>query len=318
MSRRKKPPEGSQFGIVAHRDPGTWLQPFLAYLDAECGMSANTIAAYRRDLDKFFGWNRDNGKVPLHEICLSTMTAYLEYLQQFELAASSIARNLVAIRMFFRFLMLEGVVAESTVDLVTSPKLWQRLPRVLSPEMVDELLVAPLPSVDRYCRRDRAILALMYATGCRVSEVCNIRIQDVNLLDRYCRCTGKGNKQRMVSLTPVAVDAIKTWLERERADMVRNGELDNGWLFVTRSGNRMNRETIWELVQRYATRIGAGAEISPHTLRHSFATHLLAAGADIRALQEMLGDASIRTTQIYTHVDHSRLKAVHKSCHPRG
>ncbi len=318
MSRRKQPPAGSQFGLIPQRDPGTWLQPFLNYLDAECGMSPNTIAAYQRDLEKFFRWNREHQKVPLHEIGLATMTAFLEFLQQFNLAATSIGRNLVAVRMFFRYLMLEGVVAESTVDLITSPKLWQRLPRVLSPDMIDQLLVSPLPAVDRYCRRDRAILAVMYATGCRVSEVCNLRIQDVNLTEAYCRCTGKGNKQRLVSLTPVAIEAIVAWLERERCDMVRNAGGESDWLFVTRSGNRMNRETIWALVQRYATRIGAGAEISPHTLRHSFATHLLAGGADIRALQEMLGHASIRTTQIYTHVDHGRLKAVHKSCHPRG
>ncbi|MCA9036183.1 MAG: site-specific tyrosine recombinase XerD [Planctomycetaceae bacterium] len=318
MTRRKRPQGDSQFSLSTHRDPGTWLQPFLNYLEAECGMSPNTIAAYHRDLDKFFSWNRENAKTPIQEIGLPTMTAFLEHLQTFELAASSIARNLVSIRMFFRYLMLEGVIAESTVDLVSSPKLWQRLPRVLSPDMVDQLLVAPLPHVDRYSRRDRAILALMYATGCRVSEVCNLKLRDLNLEELYCRCTGKGNKQRLVSLTPVAVSAIQLWLERERADMVRNRDEDGDWLFVTRSGRRMNRETVWELIQRYARRIGAGDEISPHTLRHSFATHLLAGGADIRALQEMLGHASIRTTQIYTHVDHSRLKAVHKTCHPRG
>jgi integrase/recombinase XerD len=293
MARRKQPPAGSQFAVAGFRDPSTWLSPYLAYLEAECGMSENTIG-------------------------LQTMTGFLEHLQTQNLAASSIGRNLVAIRMFFRFLMLEGVVAETTVDLINSPKLWQRLPRVLNPAMVDELLLAPVAPADRYYRRDRALLALMYATGCRVSEVVGMKLADVNLADSYCRCTGKGNKQRMVSLNPVAVAAVQLYLEKERPDILANAASDEGWLFVTRSGRRMNRETVWALIQRYAARSGCGSEISPHTLRHSFATHLLAGGADIRALQEMLGHASIRTTQVYTHVDHSRLKAVHQKCHPRG
>ena len=214
--------------------------------------------------------------------------------------------------------MLESVVAESVVDLVSSPKLWQRLPKVLSPESVDALLNAPQGSIDRYARRDRALLAVMYATGCRVSEVIHLRLSDVNLNERYARCTGKGNKQRMVSLNPVAVDAIVTYLNLERPAMVENARDDQEYLFVSRSGKRLRREAVWELIGRYALRAGCGADVSPHTLRHSFATHLLAGGADIRALQEMLGHASIRTTQIYTHVDHSRLKSVHSSCHPRG
>ncbi len=213
---------------------------------------------------------------------------------------------------------LEGIVTETTVDLISSPKLWQRLPRVLSPDVVDELLAAPVGSVDRYYRRDRAILSVMYATGCRVSEIVDLRLQDVNLSESHCRCTGKGNKQRMVSLNPRAISAIQMYLDKERAEIISSAGADDGWLFVTRSGRRMNRETVWALVQRYATRVGCGEEVSPHTLRHSFATHLLAGGADIRALQEMLGHASIATTQIYTHVDHSRLKAVHQKCHPRG
>ncbi len=281
-------------------------------------MAANTISAYRRDLDRFFLWNCDHAKAGVHDIGVPTITAFLEFLQNLNLAASSIGRNLVAVRMFFRFLMLEGVVAESTVDLVSSPKLWERLPKVLSPEMVDALLLAPYGPADRYYRRDRALLAVMYATGCRVSEVVGLRLQDVHLAENYCRCTGKGNKQRMVSLNPVATDAIRKYLDIERADLVTVAGADDGRLFLTRSGRPMNRETVWALVQRFAARVGCSKEVSPHTLRHSFATHMLAGGADIRALQEMLGHSSIRTTQIYTHVEHSRLKTVHKQCHPRG
>ena len=318
MTRRKRPPEGRSFAVSTFHDPATWQTGFLSYLDAECGMSKNTIDAYRRDLDRFFTWNRDNARAGVHDIGVATVTSFLEYLQSLDLAASSIGRNLVAVRMFFRYLMLEGVVAESTVDLVSSPKLWERLPKVLSPDLVDALLNAPEGPVDRYYRRDRALLAVMYATGCRVSEVVNLKSQDIHLAESYCLCTGKGNKQRLVSLNPVAIDAVRKYIEIERSDLVTVAGEDPGWLFLTRSGRRLNRESVWSLVQRYAARVGCGGEVSPHTLRHSFATHLLAGGADIRALQEMLGHSSIRTTQIYTHVEHSRLKAVHKQCHPRG
>jgi len=318
MARRKKPPAQSRFSADTFQNPVIWLSGYLAYLEAECGMSPNTVLAYRRDLQKFLDWNAQHGRKTVHQIDIPTMTAFLEHLQQQGLAASSIGRNLVSVRMFFRYLMLESIVAESVVDLISSPKLWQRLPKVLSPEMVEQLLVAPLGSIDRYARRDRALLAVMYATGCRVSEVIDLKMPDVNLDERYARCTGKGNKQRMVSLNPVAVDAVNSYLNLERPSMVENAVSDDEYLFVSRSGKRLQREAVWELIQRYSARVGCGSDVSPHTLRHSFATHLLARGADIRALQEMLGHASIRTTQIYTHVDHTRLKTVHSQCHPRG
>ena len=295
-----------------------WLSGFLAYLEAECGMSPNTVLAYRRDLQKFLDWNKSHSKKSVHQIDIPALTAFLDHLQQQGLAASSIGRNLAAVRMFFRYLMLESIVAESVVDLISSPKLWRRLPKVLSPEMVEELLQAPLGSVDRYARRDRALLAVMYATGCRVSEVINLKLTDINMEECYARCTGKGNKQRMVSLNPVAIEAVRRYLNLERPAMVENTATDEEYLFVSRSGRRLQREAVWELMRRYALRAGCGGNVSPHTLRHSFATHLLARGADIRALQEMLGHASIRTTQIYTQVDHSRLKSVHSTCHPRG
>ena len=186
MTRRKRPPEGRSFAVSTFRDPASWLPGFITYLDAECGMAQNTLVAYRHDLERFFAWNRDTGKVGIHDIGVPTITAFLDFLQNLGLAASSVGRNLVAVRMYFRFLMLEGVVAESTVDLVSSPKLWERLPKVLSPEMVDALLMAPIGSVDRYYLRDRALLAVMYATGCRVSEVVGLKQQDVQLAENYC------------------------------------------------------------------------------------------------------------------------------------
>ena len=281
-------------------------------------MSPNTVMAYRRDLEKFLNWNEQNVRRSVHDIDIPVMTSFLDHLTEQGLAASTIGRNLATVRMFFRYLMLESVVAESVVELISSPKLWRRLPKVLSPELVEQLLTAPQGSVDRYARRDQAILAVMYATGCRVSEVIHLKLSEVNLKEHYARCTGKGNKQRLVSLNPVAVQAINRYLNLERPAMVENAADEVEELFVSRSGRRLQREAVWELIRRYAVRAGCGTDVSPHSLRHSFATHLLARGADIRALQEMLGHASIRTTQIYTQVDHSRLKTVHSRCHPRG
>jgi integrase/recombinase XerD len=217
--------------------------------------------------------------------------------------------------MFYRYLVLEGIVAESTVELLSSPKLWRYLPTVLSPEMVDKLLDAP-GWEDQFPLRDRAVLAVLYATGCRASEVSGLRLSDIQLEQNFCRCLGKGNKERIVSLNPVAVSALQNYLTRERPAQTRLRDSES--VFVTRTGRPLSRINIWQLVKKYSLRSGCGGKISPHTLRHSFATHMLAGGAEIRALQEMLGHASIRTTQIYTQVEHSRLKAIHSKCHPRG
>jgi integrase/recombinase XerD len=317
MTRRKRPPTERPATAASFRDPAEWLHGFLNYLDAECGLAANTLVAYRRDLERFFSWNRTELRAGVQEITVPVLTRFLEYKHSLNLSAPSIGRSLAAIRVFFRFLTLEGVVAENAADLVNSPKLWERLPKVLSPEMVDQLLLAPRPDEDRFPQRDRALLAMMYATGCRVSEISGLKLADINLAEGFCRCTGKGNKQRLVSLNPVAVNAVQTWLTTERTQLVQAFGAGDEWLFLSRSGRRVARESIWKLIRRYARRSGCG-DVSPHTLRHSFATHLLAGGADIRALQEMLGHASIRTTQIYTHVEHGRLKAVHRKCHPRG
>ena len=278
-------------------------------------MSPNTIRAYGSDLNQFFQWKSRHGPASLKEITLEHLTNYLEHLNRRGLAVSSVARKLVSVKMFFRYLVLEGVLLESVVELLSSPKLWHRLPKVLSPDVVDKLLTAPTAD-DRFGLRDRALLSMLYATGCRASEITGMTLRDVHLEEAYCRCVGKGNKERIVSLNPVAIWALKAYLRKERPEMTRSA--DDGSLFVTRRGNRISRVMVWKLVKKYAARIGCSSDVSPHTLRHSFATHLLAGGADIRALQEMLGHASISTTQIYTHIEHSRLKRIHEKFHPRG
>ncbi|MFN0198978.1 MAG: site-specific tyrosine recombinase XerD [Planctomycetaceae bacterium] len=312
----RKRPAGNWTGVaVTVRHPRQYLEPFLNYLQAECGLAANTLIAYRTDLRKFCEWMDRHTDVDVAEIRLPLLSDFLQTLHELGLSATTIARHLVSLKMFFRYLVLEGILAESLVDLMNSPKLWQYLPKVLSPAMVDRLLAAPAKQ-DRYRLRDRAVLTVLYATGCRASEVSGLKLRDVKLTEGFCRCLGKGNKERLVSLNPVARAAVEAYLQHERPLLL--GQRESEMLFVTRQGTPLDRIMIWKLVKRYARRIGCSAEVSPHTLRHSFATHLLAGGAEIRALQELLGHASIATTQIYTHVEHSRLKQIHQKHHPRG
>jgi integrase/recombinase XerD len=278
-------------------------------------MSRNTVSAYHNDLRQFCDWCDEAGVISVVAVNLDTLSRFLQALHSRGLQPATIARRMVALKMFFRFLVLEEVLAENTLELMSAPRLWQYLPTVLSPETVDQLLEAP-GYQDPFPLRDRAVLAVLYATGCRASEVANLRLTDLQLRQRYCRCLGKGNKERIVSLTPLAVAAVERYLTQERGKMVRNREQE--YLFVTRTGRSLTRVNIWQIVKKYSARVGALGKVSPHTLRHSFATHMLAGGAEIRALQELLGHASIRTTQIYTQVEHSRLKSIHAKCHPRG
>jgi integrase/recombinase XerD len=315
MPARRRPRSTS---AVAPKRPNPILSnlvPFQNYLEAECGLARNSIRAYESDLRQFGGWYEDHGPANPNEITLQTLTAYIHELRDRDLAATTVARHMVAIKMLFRYFVLEALIEKSVADNLSSPKLWQHLPKVLSPAAVERLLNAPTRD-DRFPLRDRAILCMLYATGCRASEVSSLRLSYVFLDERYARCLGKGNKERIVGLNPVAVSAVEAWIEGERCHIV--GEGDSPWLFVNGRGGEVSRIAIWKLVKKYAVRSGCGSEVSPHTLRHSFATHMLAGGAEIRALQEMLGHASISTTQIYTHVEHSRLKAIHERCHPRG
>ena len=312
---RRRPPNSRLQSSDRQAESASQVRAFVRYLDAECGLAFNTVEAYRRDLARFVQWLRDTNGPSLVGLSIGTLSSYLEYLRDEGQAASSAARSLVAIKMMLRYLQLEGLVADNAADLLASPKLWKKLPTVLSPEAVDRLLEAPVPKHDRLWRRDRAILSTMYATGCRASECCDLRQGDVRLAVRTALLRGKGNKERQVTLNPRAVAAIVEYLDEQRATLAR-GASDR--LFLSRTGGPLSRIALWELVKKYAVRIGAPASFSPHSLRHSFATHMLAGGAEIRALQEMLGHANIRTTQIYTQVDSTRMRAVHQSCHPRA
>ena len=315
MPPRRRPVADSGLRPTGELNPASHLDPFLRYQEVEVGMARNSVLAYGSDLRQFFEWFAKNGPRSLNAVDLKLLSSYLAHLNERGLSPTTIARHLVALKMFFRYLLLEGVLRESVADLIGSPKLWQHLPHVLSPDMVDRLLAAPVQA-DRFMLRDRALLALLYATGCRASEVVSLKLRDVHLEAAYCRCIGKGNKERLVSLNPVACRALEAYLTHERPLLAGRGDAEE--LLVSRTGRSLTRIMVWTLVKKYARRIGASAKVSPHTLRHSFATHMLAGGAEIRALQELLGHASIATTQVYTHVEHTRLKAVHRRCHPRG
>ena len=298
----------------ANREAARWQEDFAQYLRSECHLAENTVRAYARDLSRFFQWVGDRR---LAQLSVNDLAAYPAWLAKQSLAPKSVARHVASLKVFFKFLQLEGALTDNQADLLNSPKLWQRVPHVLTAEQVAKLLTAPKPE-DAYYRRDRALLEMLYATGCRVSELANLKLCDLHLAERLCKCHGKGDKQRIVPLGVQAVRAVEFYIRRERPRLAAKQSPECEQLFLSPRGRGLRRERIWELIKFYAKRVGIQAEISPHSLRHSFATHLLAGGADLRQVQEMLGHASIATTQLYTHVDHTRLKQVHNSFHPRA
>ena len=289
------------------------IEAFLDYLTVECGLSVNTLQAYQRDLERFaafLGRNPDWESVgPDHVI------NFLMAEKARGLATPSVSRALVAVRMFFRFLSGEGLLKRDPTEHLESPRLWQNLPEVLDRRAVDRLLAAPNARLDRWPLRDKAILEMLYATGARASEVADLTMQSVNREVGYVLAVGKGRKERIVPVGRRALEALEAYLARERPQLDRR---QDPHLFLTHSGRRMGRETLWRLVKKYVVRGGVSPRVSPHTLRHSFATHLLEGGADLRSVQEMLGHIDIGTTQIYTHVDQNRLKAIHRKYHPRA
>ena len=286
---------------------------FRHYLRSERGMADNTVQAYGRDLERFSNWAALIRFTGYSKPSLKDLARYVAFLHDEKLAPPSIARHLVSLKMFYRFLKMEERADASSVDLLGSPKLWERIPQVLSPTAVDELLQSPQPG-DRFYLRDKAILETLYATGCRASEVVSLKLADLYLDSAFCKCLGKGSKQRVVPLGRPAIAALRAYLAAPSDVLIR----DRANVFVSKTGRPLSRIFLWALVKKYCQRAGLSRKASPHTLRHSFATHVLAGGADLRTVQELLGHASIQTTQHYTHVDRDRLKAIHKQFHPRG
>ena len=324
---------------------GHSVKKFLDYLIVEAGLSNNTVLAYGRDLKGFLKYCKSNKISQLQQIKPPLIQNYLRTLAQARpteasggrnpkstrlgvsklvpardstsrepKAGSSIKRSLVAIRMFLRFAKLTGLIEDDLTTVLESPKIWQKLPCVCSKQQVVNLLNSPCPDEPFYLR-DKAMLEMLYATGIRAGELAGLKTSDLNLNIGYLRCLGKGNRERVIPIGKVAIAAAVEYLTNLRPRLVRPFSADS--LLLSRTGRPMSRIEIWRLVKKYAVRAGMPRNLTAHTLRHCFATHLLAGGADLRSVQEMLGHVDIATTQIYTHVDHERLRKIHKEFHPR-
>jgi integrase/recombinase XerD len=291
------------------------VQAFLDQLAVEHGLAGNTIAAYRRDLADLQRFLAACER-PLADLIITDVQAFLRSLQDRGLAVSSIARHLSSMKMFLRFAFDRGLLGKDLAGLLETPKKWRLLPGTLRVPQVDALMNAPDGDDDDPMQpRDRALLELLYATGLRVSELTSLKIADVDLKIGFLRCIGKGRRERIVPVGRSAIDAVKAYLDDCRPRLAR--EPDEGWLLLSRTGRPLERTNAWRLVRKYARKIGLRGKVSPHTLRHCFATHLLQGGADLRIVQDLLGHVDVSTTQIYTHVDSARLKSIHQKFHPR-
>lgn len=293
-----------------------WLEEFIHYLAVERGLAQNTLASYRIDLSQFLNHLKKQGINSLDKADRNHVLSHLYKFQKEGKAPATISRHLAALKHFYRFLLSDGIVSEDITLNLESPKLAQRLPQVLSTEEVETLLSQP-QLADPAGIRDKAMLELIYATGIRVSEMVSLNIQDIELEMGYIRCFGKGAKERIIPLGSVAVRYIGEYLQRSRVKLTK-GKNEHQALFVNVQGKRLTRQGFWKIIKKYAREGKIEKPITPHTLRHSFATHLLENGADLRAVQEMLGHADISTTQIYTHLTKLRLREVYNSSHPRA
>lgn len=293
-----------------------YLESFLDYIKYERGLSANTSAAYRRDLMKFseFMLSRQRSEDP-EQITKQDIRRFLTHQLDAGISHPTIARRLSSIKAYYKFLVLEGHCQNNpTVDLET-PKIKRKLPDVLTIEEVDQLLNQPQVTLVLGLR-DRAMLELMYATGVRVSELLSLQIDDINFWAGFLRCFGKGRKERIIPVNQTSIDWTQRYIARSRSYLAKSPR--ERTLFLNAHGRPMTRQGFFKILQGYASKAEFTKEVTPHTLRHSFATHLLENGADLRSVQEMLGHADISTTQIYTHLSRSHLREVYKLYHPRA
>ncbi len=306
------------------------LDGFRVYQNVELGLAANTITAYRRDLERFGAFLRRRGVDDWQRLSAELVQDYLVEQSRLGHKETTLARRVVALRMWLRWLLLTKQIPKDLTSLVELPKRWQRLPETLNLDRTVELVTSPDPD-HPLALRDRAMLELFYACGLRVSELCGLREGDVNLAGGFLRCMGKGRKERVTPIGRYALEALEAYLEHLRPRLLEKGQQRGRWktplskavaatlpLFLSRTGGPLERTTVWRMVRQAARRLGIAGKVSPHTLRHSFATHLLEGGANLRVVQELLGHASIATTEIYTHVQTRRLRETHARCHPHG
>ena len=294
------------------------IDRFIRYLAVEKGLSENYQLSVRRGLDSLADWLAKEKKVnDVEQVTLDHLTGYLAHRRLDDrLASSSLRVNLIAIKIFFRYLAGKGKVSEDVADGIDSPKLEKYLPETLNEPSVKQLLEAAKEDTRPLARRDTAILELLYSSGLRVSELTNARLENLFLEDGAIRVTGKGNKTRIVPVGNAALKALNAYLDGERPNLV--GKQTGSEVFISKWGKKLTTTRIWQIVKQRAKLAGIEQNVYPHLLRHSFATHLLGNGADLRVIQELLGHADISTTQIYTHVDQKHLRDVHRKFHPRG
>jgi integrase/recombinase XerD len=290
------------------RDPD--VQEFMHFCALEKGLAQNTLEAYRADLERFAKF-LETASMPLREALL----VYLNSLYRSGLGSRSIARHLTTIRTFYKFQLSERKIESDPTEHIKSPKQWQTIPHYLNGEQIERLLNAPDPSKPTGVR-DRAMIELLYATGLRVSELCHLRLGDIERRLGFVRATGKGNKQRLIPAGRPALDLVERYIETARPLILK--QKTSPWLFVTARGGCLTRQAFWHALGQHGKKAGIFHDLSPHVLRHSFATHLLEGGADLRSVQTMLGHADISTTQIYTHVMRSRLRNTVDEHHPRA
>ena len=288
---------------------------FLDYVILERGLSERTREAYAADLTSFDTFLATHGVTSANDVTRERIVDYLMAERDRGLSVNSISRRLVAIKVYFAFLQREGLLGKNVTEVMESPRLWKVLPSLLSQREVERLLAAPQGD-SGYAIRDRAILELLYATGMRVSELCNLKLDDVHFDERYIRCIGKGSKVRVVPFGDSSRICLERYLAEARPAFETKGP--SRFVFLSRLGRGFSRKGLWRMVRDYARRASIDKAVSPHPLRHSFASHLLANGAPLRVIQEMLGHADIATTQVYTHIDQGRLRSVHHQFHPRA
>ena len=297
-------PELSQTDLISDQ--------FLQHLRVEKGLAKNSVESYARDLMTFFSFLETKALSPLRASQADLMD-FISHLAG-RLSVRSIARNISALKVFYRFLVSEGKIETNPARLLSAPKLPRRLPGVLSRSEVERLLTQPDGATTRG-ERDKAMLELLYATGLRVSELVHLKTVNVNMEAGFVRTVGKGSKERMVPVGAKALEALKTYLGHGRPGLLKR--MSSSYLFISPRGKPLTRQGFWKIIKRHGLKAGIRKELTPHSLRHSFATHLLECGADLRSVQIMLGHSDISTTQIYTHVTRERLKEIHRKYHPR-
>jgi integrase/recombinase XerD len=291
------------------------LDAFHQFLVVEKGLARNTIVAYMADVRRFCNTVQPCDTEGIATLSRHTIVAYLALRRTRGISARTAARELVAIKSFYRFLQDRLAITNNPTYQIESPRLWQRLPSVLTHTEVERLLQAP-DTETVLGKRDAALLELLYATGLRASELVGLVLEEVNTVEGYVKVHGKGDKERLVPIGELAAIQLQDYLLNARPLLVKRRHAVH--LFVNRSARGLTRQGLWKIVKKYVTQVGIGKSISPHTLRHSFATHLLEGGADLRSLQELLGHADISTTQLYTHVVQQHLQAVYAKHHPRA